>query len=87
MAPPASISAVGRERGPDLRVVDVSVHGHHAAVALQLAQHGKRAQVAGVQDQVGRPQPLDAGGGQPAGAAGQVGVGDDRDPHGGSLGP
>ena len=50
--------------------------------ALQRLQHGERAEVAGVDDQVRLLQALHAPRGKPFRAPRKVGVGDDREQHG-----
>jgi hypothetical protein len=50
------------------------------AERLQLLERGDRRDVAGVKDQVGRPEQVEALVRQPPRAARQVGVGDDCDP-------
>ena len=64
---------------PELGVVHVAVHGvHRRPERLEPSQHRRLDEVAGVQDRVGLPQPLDAGGRERAAAARQMRVGDDR---------
>ncbi len=69
------------EHGAEDRVVDVPVHRGHIATELDLAQDRQGSDVAGVQDEVGRAQSFEAGLGEPPGALGHVGVGDDRELH------
>ena len=44
-------------------VVDVAMDGGEVTEGLELAQHRHRHEIAGMDDEVGRPQPLDAGAG------------------------
>ena len=61
-------------------LVDVAVHGvHRRAERLEQLEHLDGDEVAGVEDQVGGAQPLDAGRGQRTAALGHVRVADDRE--------
>jgi hypothetical protein len=62
-----------------LRLVHVPPHGFDRGELLQLLEHPERHEVAGVQDQVGLPQPTEALRRQSTHPARHVGVGDDRD--------
>ena len=72
-----------RQRAPQLRVVDVAVHGEdRRPERLELREDPGLQHVAAVQDEVGGAQALHARLGQPPAAARQVGVGDDGQAHG-----
>jgi hypothetical protein len=70
------------EQPAKLEAVDVAVDRRHGRVRLEFAKDLDRAQVAGVDDQVGRLEALQAGARQPAGTALHVGVGHYRQQHG-----
>jgi hypothetical protein len=70
---------LGKQRA-QLRVVLIAAHGDHGRPeGFELDEHRPRHEVAGVHDQVGRAEPIDARAGQLPAAPGQVRVGDDRE--------
>ncbi len=72
----------GREEVADPRAVDVAVDRvDRGTEPAQQLEHGDVAQVAGVEDRVGRRALLQAGRRDRAGAARHVRVADDRQPH------
>ena len=48
------------QQPPQGTVVHVAVDSDHLAVGLELTQYRQLREVAGVDDQIGRPQPVDA---------------------------
>jgi hypothetical protein len=70
------------QQPPQLGAVHVAVHANERrSDRLEVAQHLERREVAGVQEQVRRPDPLDARVGQPPRPARHVRVGYDGDDH------
>ena len=64
-----------------LAVVDVAAHGRDRPERLDRQQHRQRAEVTGVEDEIGLLEPLHAGVGERPRTPGQMGVGDDRQQH------
>ncbi len=72
-----------RQQLPERGLVRIPVDGVDGrAEQAQLLEHGQRGEVAGVEDHVGRPQPVETCLGEPSGSPRQMRVGDRRDEHG-----
>jgi len=71
---------LGRQRAPQRRLVDIAVYGmDDGAECLHFFQRRGGEEVAGMDNRLGCRDQLDAALGQPAGAPGHVGVGEDGD--------
>ena len=66
---------------PELGAVDIAVDRGDRAQLTQVGEHRRAAEVAGVDDQVGRAQGLEARIGQSPFSTWQMGVGDQREPN------
>lgn len=76
------------QQTPQRLLVDIAMHGMDDWTELSnLLQRREGKEVAGVDDRIRRRDQLDAPLGQPAGAAGHVGVGEHGDHPGNSDGP